>query len=85
MPARYFVVEHSTDRHFLKLPRSIQEHILHAYESLKQNPVSGVKLHGQLKGYYKYRVGDYRVIYRFDTKTSTVRVVKIEHRQGVYK
>ncbi len=85
MPARYFVVERSTDKLFLKFPLSTQERIIHAYASLKQNPISGIKLHGELKGYYKYRVGDYRIIYRFDVKTSTVRVVKIEHRQGVYK
>lgn len=85
MPARHFVVERSADKLFLRFPISTQERILRAYESLKQNPISEIKLHGELKGYYKYRVGDYRIIYRFDIKMSTVSVVKIEHRQGVYK
>ena len=42
-------------------------------------------MHGELEGYYKYRLGDYRIIYIFDAKKSTVEIQTIEHRQGVYK
>lgn len=85
MPAKAFVVYKNADKRFLKLPTHIQRRILHAYDRLKQNPVTGVKLHGELSGFYKYRLGDYRIVYTFDAKTSTVEVLTIEHRQGVYK
>ena len=45
----------------------------------------GFRLHGEFGDYYKLRVGDYRIIYRFDKKASIVEIVKVEHRQGVYK
>lgn len=85
MPAKFFLVDKKADKQFLKLPRNIQEKVLHAYRNLKSNPISGAKLKGELLNYYKFRIGDYRIVYKFNPKTSTVEVVKIEHRQGVYK
>ena len=85
MPAKAFIVDHKADRQFLKVPIRIQQRIIEAYDQIQQNPIAGIKLHGELYGQYKYRVGDYRIIYAFNTKTSTVEVVAIEHRQGVYK
>jgi len=84
MPAKIFV-DKKADKQFLKLPRNIQEKIIRGYNSLRINPISGEKLYGKLKDYYKFRVGDYRIVYRFDQKEKIVYVVKIEHRQGVYK
>ncbi|KKQ99039.1 MAG: hypothetical protein UT26_C0058G0009 [Microgenomates group bacterium GW2011_GWC1_39_12] len=85
MPAKYVIIDRDADKHFLKLPRSTQQRALRAYDIIKLNPITGVKLHGELKGYFKYRLGNYRIIYSFDSKSSTVKVVAIEHRQGVYK
>lgn len=85
MPAKALIVHEKADKHFLKLPIRIQKKAIHAYDRIKQNPVIGVKLDGELAGLYKYRLGDYRIVYIFNTKTSTVEVVTIEHRQGVYK
>ena len=85
MPAKALIVDRKTDKYFLKFPLRIQKKIIDAYDQIQQNPISGIKLHGELYGQYKYRVGDYRIIYTFNTKTSTVEVVAIEHRQGVYK
>lgn len=85
MPAKTLIVESKADKQFLKLPRNVQSRIILAYRKIKGNPISGAKLSGKLKSYYKYRVGDYRIIYRFDNSLSLVSVVKIEHRQGVYR
>lgn len=49
------------------------------------NNLQGEKLHGELLGYSKHRVGDYRIVYLFDKKEGKIAVLKIEHRQGVYK
>lgn len=85
MPAKYFVLLAKADKEITKLPLLIQNKIDRAFAVLQQNPLTGVKLSGELKGYYKYRLGDYRIVYSFDKKTSTVIIAKIEHRQGVYK
>ena len=85
MPAKYLSTEQSVQKHLRRLPMHIHERVIKALDVIKNNPLSGEKLHGELKSYYKYRVGDYRIIYQFDSKTSTVIVVKVEHRQGVYR
>lgn len=85
MPVKQFIISRHADKSFLKLPKRIQIRLITAFSAISQNPVMGVKLHGELGQYSKYRVGDYRIIYRFDSKTKRVLIVKIEHRQGVYK
>jgi mRNA interferase RelE/StbE len=85
MPAKTFIVAQKVDKNFSQLPIRIQKKILKSFEIIKTNPVAGIKLHGELEKYFKYRVGDYRIVYSFDAKESRVLVVKIEHRQGVYK
>lgn len=85
MPAKNLIVEKPVRKKLLKLPIKIHQRILTTLNLIVQNPVSGAKLQGELQNYYKFRVGDYRIVYLFDSKTSTVKVLKIEHRQGVYK
>jgi mRNA interferase RelE/StbE len=85
MSADNFELAQSADRSLSKLPRVVRLKVIRAFDKIQQNPVSGIRLHGELKNYYKFRVGDYRIIYSFISKKSLVQVVKIEHRQGVYK
>ena len=54
---------------------------------LKINPRShsNIKpLKGELAGYYRYRVGDYRVVYSIDDEQKQVFVLIIKHRGEVY-
>jgi len=85
MTASKLVVQKSASKRFNKIPLNIHKKILKALNIIKNNPLVGIKLHGELAYYRKYRVGDYRVVYRFDRKNKVVRVVKIEHRKGVYR
>lgn len=84
MPAR-LVIDKSANKDFLKLPKNIQKKAISAYQKLSTNPIIGVRLSGQLHDYYKLRLGDYRIVYKFHIKIKVVEVIKIEHRQGVYK
>ncbi len=85
MPAKSFSLSKKANKQINNLPLRIQNKIGYAFKAIKQNPISGTKLHGELESYYKFRVGDYRVVYLFNPETQTVYIVKIEHRQGVYK
>lgn len=42
-------------------------------------------LKGNLSGYYRYRVGDYRVVYFIDEQNKQVLINNIEHRKKIYK
>ena len=85
MPAKQLIVERPAKKQLLKLPINIHKRIIDAFDLIQKNPLVGEKLHGELKGYCKLRLGDYRIVYSFDKSSRTVQIVKIEHRQGVYK
>lgn len=51
-----------------------------------ENPrLIGEALQGQLRKFWKYRVGDYRLVCRIEDETVTVLVLRVEHRKEVYK
>lgn len=67
-----------------KLHKDATEIILRKIYSIKDKPLSYIE---RLKGshLWKLRVGDYRVIMMIDTGKSTINVIKIGHRRGIYK
>lgn len=85
MPAEKLIVEKSAQKNLRKLPQAIHQKIIHSLTVIKNNPICGYKLQGELASYYKFRVGDYRIVYLFNSKQSLIIVVRIEHCQGVYK
>lgn len=68
-----------------RLPREHQRRIGVAIDMLSEDPFIGKKLEGKFRGAWTLRVWPYRIIYRVDQRTITVEVLKIGHRQGVYK
>ena len=59
-----------------------------AFELLEVDPVRHPKikaLTGPLKGLFRLRAGDYRVVYQIDAATKTVCVVRIAHRKEAYQ
>lgn len=58
------------------------------YPQLKSNPFYGAnikKLKGELEGYYRYRVGSYRLFYVVEEEKVLVIVVDFCRRQSAYK
>ncbi len=45
----------------------------------------GVPLEGALKGFYRYRIGNYRIIYAIDFQEREVLVLFVNHRKDVYR
>ena len=69
----------------LKLPKIEKKKIKRAIEErLTQDPVRfGKPLRYSLKGCRRVRVGNYRIIFKLETKT--ILIVKIGHRKEVYR
>jgi len=58
------------------------------YPQLEANPHFGTnikKLKGSLKGYYRYRIGNYRLFYLIENNKTIVVVINLIHRQNAYK
>lgn len=57
-------------------------------ESEKDNPIVSAKvLQGVLAGFYRYRIGDYRVIFEVDDhrRITILTILRIKHRKDIFK
>ncbi len=52
---------------------------------LATDPYSGKPLVGELKGYWSYRVGNFRMIYVIDGSRILVEILRVQHRKEVYE
>lgn len=68
-----------------KIPIHYQKRILAILPIIAADPFVGKKLDGELTGLYSYRVWPYRIIYKIYKKVLVVVIIRIGHRQGVYK
>lgn len=67
------------------LPRDISMKAIEIIEKdLALDPYKGRPLTGQYKGFWKYRVGDWRIIYTIEKNRLVVFVLRIRHRKNVY-
>lgn len=78
-------LEKQAQKELNKIPEDYKKRIIEIIESLSENPYSGKKLEGELKGLYSWRVWPYRILYKIYNKILVVVVIKIAHRQKVYK
>jgi mRNA interferase RelE/StbE len=76
----------SAAKEFRKLSPPVKQRIADAIERLIVNPrESGVvKLKGD-DNLYRFRVGDYRIVYEIDDLINKITVRRIRHRRDVYR
>jgi mRNA interferase RelE/StbE len=67
------------------LPVHDQERVLTAFSLLQQDPFLGKRLEGQWKEARVVRVWPYRIVYLVHEKIVTIEILRVAHRQGVYK
>ena len=76
----------SAKKELKKLDKQVIPRILQAVESLAENPYSSdsKKLVGS-DSIYRIRVGNYRIIYNIKSSVLTIEVIKVGHRQEIYR
>ncbi len=77
----------SVEKDLKKIPTKDLKKIIEKIESLTENPFpDGFKaLKGDLKGYYRIRQGNYRVVYKVENKILTIFIVRVGNRKEIYK
>jgi len=79
-------------KNFQKIKKGIDEKIYDkivniVYPQLKSNPYYGTnikKLKGRFEGYYRYRLGNYRLFYLIEDDKVLIIVTDFRHRQNSY-
>lgn len=89
MTTRYTVVLSKLAREkfdqFIHANRKLGEQISKVIDRLALNPALGEFLKGEWKGYRKYRIGNYRIIYRVEHSRLVVYIITIDDRKDVYR
>ncbi|MFC1725588.1 type II toxin-antitoxin system RelE/ParE family toxin [candidate division KSB1 bacterium] len=68
-----------------KLPRDEQILVISKIETvLLNNPFSGLKLKGRYEGLWRFRIGDYRIIYEIQQDILVILILRISHRKDAY-
>ena len=73
---------------YRKADRPLARKLARCFDQLERDPRSHPNckpLTGNLAGLYRYRVGNYRVIYRIDEQKKLVFVLQIAHRSEAYE
>lgn len=73
---------------FLKLLRKldspIKERVLKAVEEVLENPRRGSQLVFAKQVCFKWRIGDYRMVYTIEERRKVVTFIVVDHRSKVY-
>lgn len=86
-----WTIEYSrqAERQLKRLDRSVAASILDYMDNrvapLDEPRALGKPLTGGLRGLWRYRVGDYRIICRIEDERVTIVVIELGHRRDVYR
>ena len=78
-------VKPKAEKELKKLPKNIYYKALSTFTVLSCNPYIGKKMQGEYDGCYSHRVWPYRIIYKIHKQELVILVIRVAHRQGVYK
>lgn len=82
------VFKKSAVKELNSLPDRVRQRVLDAVQLLSLNPYTELLQIKKLKGadsLYRFRLGEYRVIYTIEGKLLKITVIKIGHRREVYR
>ena len=76
----------SAEKDLDKLPVEVQERAFLKIDALALNPrpSGSAKLKSEFRR-YRIRIGDYRILYRIDSKPKRVVIESVRHRKDVYR
>jgi len=79
-------ITEAAEKVFINLARPVQTRIRQAIDSLADDPrPSGVKKLKGPDGFYRVRIGDYRIVYDIRDKELVVIIIRIGHRKEIYR
>jgi len=72
-------------RFLINLDKGSQKRILEKVEKLKKNPRIGKPLTGNLRGLWRLRQDNYRIVYKIKDQELIVYILGIGNRERIYK
>jgi len=81
------VFDSDAEKDLSKLDKTIQKRIIVKLDKYLNNfnDIEPLALTGKWQGFFKFRVGDYRIIYDINYKEKEIIILIIGHRSRIYK
>jgi len=67
------------------LSPDVERAVKAAIRAIGANPAAGQPLQRELEGLWKFRVRRFRILYRIDRATSSVRITAVGERRSIYE
>lgn len=81
------VFSDKAEKQFLRLDKAVQTQIkkfVLKLQELEDPRERGKRLVGNFSGFWRYRVGDYRILCRIQDDALEILIVEVGHRKNVY-
>jgi mRNA interferase RelE/StbE len=81
------IFDNTADRQFSKLDAPVQKRILNFFGTVLKSPnpkSKALQMSGNMRAFWRFRIGSHRVICRFEDAELIIVAVKIGHRRDVY-
>lgn len=79
------ILSKDAQRQYERIPKAERTKVYKKLFLLQEKPQAGKKLSGEFKGVRSLRAWPYRIIYEVHEREKRVTILKIAHRQSVYK
>ena len=78
-------IKRSAAKELARIPRADRVRIVRAIDGLRDQPLTGTALKGELRGLRRIRVGQYRVVYEVLHGELVILVVRVRSRGDAYR
>jgi len=72
-------------KQFGRMPKNVKLRVRLRIIELSSNPYLGLRLVGDLTGFWKDRIGRYRIVYKIDEEKKTIIFYDVDLRNRVYE
>jgi len=82
------LISHEAEKYYKKQDKDTKRRLNNCIDNLSREPLFGPhikKLHGELEGKHRYKVGGIRIVYEVNTKSKIVEIKAIRSRGDIYK
>jgi mRNA interferase RelE/StbE len=79
------LIERTAEKDLSTLPPQTAQRIAKVILRLKNNPRRNARKITGSENDWRFRIGDYRVIYEIDDKKRVIRIFRIKHRKDAYR
>ncbi len=79
-------IKNPAEKDIRDLPADVRDRITSAILALRDDPLPhGVRKLQGMERHFRLRIGDYRILYEFESAAQTIIIYRVKHRREAYR